>query len=263
MSRRSVLTGFGISVVSAAAGAGVAWYIANKKITEEFEQRIDKEVKESVDFVLRQHGIRDVVVSDEDPETLAEQLNEVETPVDVVIAEEIPEEPTVSEVLAEIEAEDSPLDEFKGERVFGSQEEKPPLEDLAQRNQETPYHKIATPDVDDTPEVELPEEPIEDPDISIISRDIFMENGTDWEQETLTYFADGGVLNVQGDFVEDHELMIGQGRPRFGQLSEDENVVYIRNKRLEKEFEILSDPGNASEFLTHSLQDMYRPSWEQ
>jgi hypothetical protein len=244
----------------AGAGSLATYLIVKKRLDAEYESRVDKEVEESLKFLLKQQGL-EIVVSNDDPDKLAEEMNEAaaDEPVEVVV-----EEPTVSEVLEEIEAEDDPLEEFKqGERVFGSQEEKPPLEDLVQRNQEIPYHKIATPDVDETPEIELPEEPIEDPDITIISRDIFLENGTGWEQETLTYFADDGVLNVQGDFVEDHELMIGKGRPRFGQLSEDPNVVYIRNKRLEKEFEILSDPGNASEFLTHSLQDMYRPSWEQ
>lgn len=268
MSRRSVLTGVGISVVSAAAGAGVAWYVANKKLAEEYDSRLSKEVEESVRFLIKNSGLETkIVVSDGDPDEIAAMLVEgsgiqlTHDDPDVELAIGI-DEPTVSEVLEEIEAEK--VDQSPAEKIFGKQEEKPPLEDLVHRNQETPYHKIATPDVEETPEeVELPEEPIEDPDISIISRDIFMENGTGWEQETLTYFADNGVLDVHGDFVEDHELLIGKGRPRFGQLSEDENVVYMRNKRLEKEYEIISDPGNASEFLTHSLQDMFRPSWDQ
>lgn len=262
MTRKNVLIGLGVSTVSAAVASGITWFVTKRILDEQYEERLDEEIKTSVKYILKQLEIDNVVVSDDDPDILEEQMNDAELPFELVTAEL----DTVSN-LTEDYRSDEP--EIVGERVFGSQDEKPPLEDLASRNHNVEYHKVLTdPDTYDTPvvveeEIELPPPPPEDPDISIISRDIFMENGSEWEQETLTYFADDGVLNVAGDFVEDHEKMIGVGRPRFGEMSEDANVVYVRNKRLEKEFEIIADPGNASEFLAHSLTQLFKPSWER
>lgn len=261
MSRNSILKGLGISVVSAAAGAGVAWFVTNKILGERYEERLDAEVAESVKFLVNQMHMENVVVTDADPDDLiaGEGINlDATQPVEIIL----------DEVEKQLDEQEERLDQIEEEnaanKIFGSQEEKPPLSDLVSANQAVAYHKISTPDPVEEPvaEVELPEMVPEDPEIPVISRDIFLENGTEWEQETLTYFEDGGVLNVRGDFVEDHELLIGIGRPRFGELSEDPNVVYVRNKKLEKEFEVLYDPGNATEFLTHSLIQTFRPSWQ-
>lgn len=243
MARKDILVAVGASLVSAGIASGVTWYVTKRIVGEQYEERLNKEIQESVDYILKNHN---VVVTDDDPDILAAALDQAES---------------------ELETIEEQLDEIEGERVFASEEGKPSLEELAARNQKMAYHKILTnEEYTDAVEEVFPEnpEPVEeDPDISVISRDIFIENGTEWDQDTLTYFADGGVLDSMGDFVEDHEKLIGPGRPRFGELSSDANVVYVRNRRIEKEYEIISDPGNASDFLAHSLTNMYRPSWQQ
>lgn len=219
-------------VLAAAASSAITYVVIRKKLDEEYEVRLEEELQSSIEFLVDQK-------------------------IDLAKAQISNDEPVPSELdLEEIEPE--PLEPIEGERVFGSTDEKPSLDDLA-KNQKVQYNKVLT-DAEYESAVLPPEPPYEDPDISVISRDIFMENGTDWEQDTLTYFADGGVLDDSGDFVDLHELLIGPGVPRFGELSEDANVVYVRNKKIQKEYEIISDPGNASEFLAHSLQDIYHPS---
>lgn len=244
MVRKDILVTVGASLASAGVASVVTWVVANRKLAGAYEARLEEEIKFSVQHIIEQAGLNNVIVSDQDPDELVEELNEVEQPVDVVVSE---------------------LEEVEGERVFTSEDSKPPIDELVARNQTTQYNKIMTPDVAEEPEEELfPEQPDiveEDPDISVISRDIFFENGTEWPQETVTFFSDGGVLDQQGDFIEDHEKLIGPGKPRFGEESEDQNVVYVRNKRDEKEFEILWDPGLASDFLAHSLAQTHGPSW--
>lgn len=250
MRRVNVLIGI---AASAAVSSGITWYVTKRIVSQQYEDRIDEEVKASVAHYLRQVDPT-TIVSDEDPDILAERLN------DEAINEQV-------QVIIEAQ-EYAPTEEVKeveGERVFGATNEKPPLEDLAHRNNQVEYHKVLT--VEKTEEVfpaqeDLPEPPPENPDISIISRDIFMANETEWEQDTITYFnGDGGCTDVNGSFIENHAELIGEGRPRFGEMSDDANVVYVRNKKLEKEFEVISDPGSASEFLVHSLGEMYKPSW--
>lgn len=240
--RKDILVTVGASVVSAGVASVVTWIVANRILAAQYDERHATELEQELKYILKKSGIDNVIVSDEDPDDLVDELNEVEQPVDIVVAE---------------------LDEVEGERIFGSQD-KPSLEDLAARNQATRYDKVSTPEIEPETPDDFPENPDpveEDPDISVISRDAFISNATEWEQVQLTYFADGGVLDQMQEYVEDHENLIGPGKPRFGEESDDANVVYVRNHRLNKEYEIIFDPGNASEFLVHSLGEMYKPSW--
>lgn len=227
--RNQKFAAFGAGVAIAGVASAITYFATRKLLETEYEERLAKEIKESIDFLVDQKI---------GSPTVSETLDAAELEIE-----------EVEEFLEELEP-------VEGTRVFGSTEAKPSLDDLA-KNQKVQYNSAI---VEEDSDFVLPEPPYEDPDISIISRDIFIENGTEWEQETLTYFADGGVINVAGDFVDNHELMIGVTVPKFGELSEDANIVFIRNKKLEKEYEIISDPGNASDFLAHSLEDMYRPS---
>lgn len=242
--RKDILIAVGASVASAGVASAVTWVLTKRSLQAEYDERLSVELDQSVKYILKKLGVENVIVTDEDPDAIIDELNDIEQPIDIVVAE---------------------LDEVEGERVFASEAEKPPLDELVARNQTIRYDKVLTPDEPETPD-EFPEnvdQVEEDPDISVISRDAFMANETEWEQVTLTYFADGGVLDVMQEFVEDHEDLIGPGRPRFGEESDDANVVYVRNHRLNKEYEILSDPGNATEFLAHSLGELYKPAWAQ
>lgn len=71
-----------------------------------------------------------------------------------------------------------------------------------------------------------------------------------YEQETLVYYSDGVLVhddtdkvindinNTVGEFFYDH----------FGE-NDDEDVVYVRNDVLKKEFEIIKDPRSSKEVI--------------
>lgn len=209
-------------VAGATIGSAITWYVADRVLSKKYEDKFDKELEESVAFlVANQDKLPNLMVSnDTDDET-----------------EDVVQEP---------------LPEVEGERVIRSQEAKTPLEDLTSRNQTTNYNAISTPQDftgGEGEEIIPDEEPYDDPDITVISREIFEANGTEWPQKLLTYFSDEGVVDIGGDFVVDPELMIGQRKPPFGQLSEDPNVVYLRNKRLEEEYEVIFDEGKSADLI--------------
>lgn len=82
-----------------------------------------------------------------------------------------------------------------------------------------------------------PEEPY------ILHRDEFFadEKGYD-NQTTLTYYQGDNVLCDEQDVpIYQHEKVVGD--LKFGHGSGDPNVLYIRNERLEAEYEILLDSG--------------------
>ena len=242
LTKRDVLF-FVAGGVIAGAATGIGAYFASKKSAVVYEERLAKELQESINFLVQTQfapaGIKAMT------------------------------EETVSENEAEVEDFNTDFDP-DGTLVF-PEPKKSPLDELA-KNQQTRYDKVMTEQEYET--AVLPPEPAYDnPDISVISYDIFVENGSEYEQSSLTYFADRGVLDEIGDFVDEPMSLIGEQTPPFGDMSGDPAIVYLRNKKLKREFEVISDPGNASDFvsarddqgesLQHSLQelrDMYHPS---
>lgn len=241
MARRHVVQTVVASVVTGVTASAVTWYLTKKAFEEAYETRLLQEVEASITFLMSQGvDFSKVDVVDEIPEQDPEAPDSV---------------PPVSEILDE--GFDTPvLESVEGERIFPDQTEKPPLDDLAK--QRVRYDKIMTENEYKEPE---PEAAPENPDISVISVDLYNSNVSEFEQTTLTIFADGGVIDISGDLVLEHTELIGLPPYPFGEMSEDPDAVYIRNKKLEREFEVLRDGGNAAEFLAHSLQTKFSPGF--
>lgn len=83
----------------------------------------------------------------------------------------------------------------------------------------------------------------------IISQEEFFDRGLD-KQNQITYYAGNDTLvNAKGNVVpaEDRAVLIGMDTlSKFGELSEDDTVVYVRNTALGAgvDFEITLDEGN-------------------
>ena len=95
------------------------------------------------------------------------------------------------------------------------------------------------------------ERPTMDPEAKapyIISADEFLNTEVGYEQFTLTYFQGDETLVDQADtIVESVEKTVGVANlSKFGHLSEDENIVYIRNERLNWDFEVVRSMGKYS-----------------
>lgn len=79
----------------------------------------------------------------------------------------------------------------------------------------------------------------------IISRDAFAwdDEGENYGKNTLTYFPrDRVLLDEDEDPIEDIANTIGwRNLTQFGSESEDPNVVFIRNRRLEADFEVVKE----------------------
>lgn len=240
--RRHIVLAAVASTVSAAAASAVTWYLTKKAFEEQYEERLRAEVETSINFLI--------------------QNNVDLEAVDVVKA--VDDVPDATQEEAESTTLDEgfdvpPLKEVEGERIF-SDANKPPLDELVRKRERVPYEKMMEKEgyTEKTPET-LPEPVETDPNIVVISQDIFMSNISEYAQSSVTVFSDGGVLDEQGGFVEEHTELIGLPPYPFGEMSGEEGVVYIRNKKLEREFEVLYDEGKAAEFLAHDVQTKYSP----
>jgi hypothetical protein len=88
-----------------------------------------------------------------------------------------------------------------------------------------------------------------------IHQDEFFANEKDYNQVTLTYYAGDDVLCDELDVpIYNPQTIVGQ--LRFGHGSNDAMVVFIRNDKMEAEYEIQLEPGKyAVEILGAKAED--------
>lgn len=98
------------------------------------------------------------------------------------------------------------------------------------------------------PDLDLPDH------IKIISYEVFgdiSEESTQFDKTTLMYYAEDDTLTDERDeIVPDVEAVIGVNTLKhFGHESYDEDTVYVRNYRIDSDFEVLREHGSYSDSL--------------
>jgi hypothetical protein len=75
----------------------------------------------------------------------------------------------------------------------------------------------------------------------IISRDEFNQGEKDYAQDTLTFYVlDDTLCDARDQVIPDSDGAVGDvNLQKFGHGSGDNNVVYVRNDRMETDFEVL------------------------
>lgn len=92
----------------------------------------------------------------------------------------------------------------------------------------------------------------------LITRDEYLSNETNYTQITLTYFEEDDVLVDSDDMIiAEVDDVIGLGQlSRFGMLSGDNSIIYVRNVREEVELEVVLNKGNYAKdvlgFIEHA-----------
>lgn len=83
----------------------------------------------------------------------------------------------------------------------------------------------------------------------VITHDEFMQNENGWENQSLTYYnGDDVLVDDQQMPIPDIEGVVDSANlSKFGHGSRDPNVVYVRNERLETDFEITARAGSFGE----------------
>jgi predicted nucleic acid-binding protein len=154
------------------------------------------------------------------------------------------------------------------------------LSEVAERER-IAYHKIVQ-NYESEDEVKDPEDamaleimfPTPDPDVllrnnvfsnkpHVVTQEEFIENDSNWNQSTLTWYVIDKVLADERDqVIEDVEGTIGsENLALFGQGSSDDNIVHIRNPHLQLEFEVLRHEGSYSRVVLGLDEDPpQRPS---
>lgn len=95
----------------------------------------------------------------------------------------------------------------------------------------------------------------------VLTKDEFLLAEADFEQVTLTYFDKDDVLTDDQDtVVDDVEKTVGYTNLlRFGHASGEPNIVYLRNRNLRLDIELIKDEGSYTEKILGVIEHSDRP----
>lgn len=217
-------------LVSMAAGAGAGYFAAKHRLTVEFEARLDEELENTKLFYNTLHKKGEY----ETPQKAAEKL--------------IPGPPEDNDFVPDpvVVGTATILTQYGGHDLNRQLVMK---ETIEERNVfiEAELKEQGVTDRDWTAEVmkRTEEAPY------VISKDEFMQNESDYQQATMTYYSGDVVLTDEHEnVIEETDEVVGDyNLVRFGHWSEDPNVVYVRNDIRELEMEICLNKGNYSEIV--------------
>lgn len=225
--------------VSAAAGGFVAGYIyGKKKGVDEFmndvQDFVDVDTADDIGPNYQQDIFRDY-----DPSGVYANLEDVDFDAQLKLEQAI-RDVNLEERLAELKV----LRPEDDEVVVDYSSVNPAVGDILEKVGELPVtpviHNIFEGTTEWDFEEELKRRAFNMP--YILHVDEFIQNESEFQQETLTYYAGDDVLadQLETPIYNYSELM---GALRFGHGSNDPNVVYIRNEKIKMEWEIIRHTG--------------------
>lgn len=199
----------------AAAGFAAGYFVANKKARDEFDELLKEKVDETRDFYKRMYKAEEFST----PESTAREVSHEEELV--VVTDEVDEI---------VEREEYDTSGTFRRNIFDEAAEEDDPEDVGEEDQNM------SPRDPDNPYV--------------ISEGEWMERENGYEQAQLTYYEGDNTLTDDKDgIIEDIDEYIGESNlNKFGKnFAPDPNVLFIRNERLEMDFEVLRDPDTFTE----------------
>lgn len=201
----STLKGVLIFVLGAAAGSLATWKLIEKKYKDIAQEEIDS-VKDTFSKMKK----------NEYPDKLEDY-------------------PDFEEFDGSDDSYDSDDEEPKSEQKI-DRNNKPDIVEYAKILSETGYTNYA--ERQDKKE-KKGVEPVEDERPYVISPDEFGEKDG-YENVTLTYYADGVLTDYFDNVISNIDEVVGfDSLDRFGEYEDD--VVFVRNEKMETDYEILRD----------------------
>ena len=228
-------------IVAFSVGVGSGWILAERNTKKKFEAYANEEI-ESVKqhyAILRKEG------SYSDPVKLAEEIIDKEQYSLDLDGLKGPQDPETA------------IEESKN--VFDNPIEVPEDDELAG----DPTHNFESSDPETywswDEELERRENEPDKP--YVITLEEYMAGEKNYTQTALTYFDGDDVLADERDsIIEDIEATVGrENMLRFGHASNDRNLVYIRNDRIELDFEVVHSDGKYAEEVLGFVEHADKP----
>lgn len=205
------------SLISATAGGIVGTVITKRVLNESYSELLATEIDEAKRFYdgLHKRGVF------ETPESTVAAAEAVRALADYQGLEPDEEDDEEETHVVPVEVTEAIPDEIEEENIFDSQTTSTfnYEVELAKRTPGQPY---------------------------VITDAEYFQNESGYEQVTLTYYAGDNVLADDRDqMVENVSRVVGdENLNRFGHGSNDSRVVYVRNDKMNVDYEILLHDGD-------------------
>lgn len=240
----------GVFVVGLGIGGFVAYKVAEKRLSAQFDQELDEQIAAAKAYRTR----------------IAKE-GEFETPEGAVNAL-IPDE--VVSAVQSYQGRAKPVAYDKPETI----DPRPPVEVVVENLEVTnTVNVVAKDDPRDWDyNAEIADRELHPEIPYTISFEEFNENAPGHEQVTMTYYAmDDTLADSQDKPVDNTDYVVGDDNlNRFGHGSGDPNVVYVRNEKIDMDFEIVRSNGSYQKevigsdpepTLQHSRRHSNRRNW--
>lgn len=214
----------GALIMGVSLGAFVGYKFAQKRLERQYEERLVEEIAAAKEFHQRMAKRGEY----ESPESAVEAL--------------IPEE--VVEAVQSYQGRGKPV---PYDKIGPSEESKVAAVEVKETTIKANVFADRAPDPRDWDydreialRAEKPDEPY------VISFEEFNENEPQHEQVTITYFAlDDTLADERQQPIDNTDYTVGDDNlTRFGHGSADKNVVYVRNEKIDMDFEIIRSEGS-------------------
>lgn len=229
---RTYLIMAGIAVVSLAAGGTGGYILAEKRLRDEYNEISKRDIAAAKEYYKKLNKAEEYETPSKAVETLIpEQQNEFVSPVSS-------ENPGLEMAITK-------LKEYQGTSTDETVEETEGTTEAEVMN----VFRNATGPGEWNQELELSRRTPNVP--YIISHQEFLENEGEYEQITVTYFEeDDTLVDSQDEPVREVNNLVGEDNlTRFGYGSNDNNIVYVRNDRLEIDLEVIRATGKYTEVV--------------
>lgn len=238
--------------MGAATGAFIAWKIAYSRAETKFSQIADEEIAE-----MRDHYQRKAVALDSKEQKIS--LEELVTEKGYVSTDDEKPPMAVTPPPAVVEA--------AAETVSEETTRVPPPVPVKEAEPVEVEHRNIFRDAGNTTEIMdswdyQKELRLRSPDAPYVIHYDERNEFEDYQEMTLTYYDGDNVLcnerdEVIGEGIE-RDTMVGEGNlNRFGHGSNDPQIVYVRNDKLELVFEIVKSPNSYAEEVHGFTHDSY------
>lgn len=202
------------ALVGAAAGTGLSLTVLKKRLQLKYEQLAQEEIADAKEFYASVHKpelsdvAKDLLPKSELVENAAQAVKSYgghDLVSDPRTAVKVPESTTQN-----IFVDGAPMDVDTTDFDYEAE--------IAQRSEAAPY---------------------------IISKDEWAQGEKDYDQVELTYFAGDDVLaDDKSKHIPDSDDVVGDlNLHRFGYGSGDNNILYVRNDRLEQDYVVVKSDG--------------------
>lgn len=252
-------------VLFTAAGFAMGYYVAQTRLEEGFEVRLDREVQEAKyhyrDFYKKRS--KDAGEPEEFTGAALDASEAMDEYAGITVGPDILTQEVSATVKRAVDRGDLEADDSWDQSKKEHDEEKVTFSAStisAPKPPKVNYNRFSTPEkpveevVAESPEPVKPEQSDDDMKVDVITKKAFIDNQFGYEQFSFTYFAGDDVLaNEEDEKVTGKARYSGIGLETLDKLKagptamDGEDVIYVRNHSGKWEFEVTRSEGKYSD----------------